>query len=712
MGDFDLRGLSRAESMHATAPLLSGGRPFTVEIERNGTRLEMTIAPATDPYWWSLPLPFVPLALVAIFLLLRAPHWHLARRFFAGSMAWCVFRVADLGLTNPAITWVWVVAGPLTQGLLLWNLFEWTEAARPLRTWQRFLPWVIALVAVASGTASMLLTLPMGLWPFRISMVNVICFFAAATVGLARAYRRSGALERRQLRWVLYGLSVAGLPLALLYVVVVLGIDTNWLLWDGVAGAFVVAIPLGMAVSVVGYRYLDIDRVIGATASYTILGIAIFGGVLVAVPSLASMVSGASGIDPETSRIALSLTFAAGLVLAHSTLRPWIDRRLLPQHDALARAFERLLAELSACRGVEELARRAGEGIDALLRPDSIATYARAGEAFMPLFVRGHAAPPAFEAKSALVNVLETRGTPIAARSKELGPFERAALEALGAEIVMPVRQREALVAFTCLATKRSGDIYTATDQALLAAVAGCCTEVLSRLDANAIAEEARGMQTALRRYVPGAVANQLLDGAALQPSEQEVTILFVDLRGYTRYAEDRHVADVFATLNEHTERVSTIVQHAGGTIVEFNGDGMMAVFGAPEALAEKERHAVEAARRIVDSMPMPLAVGVGIATGTAFVGSIRSSDRMIWTAVGSTTNLASRLQALTRDLAASVAIDEITRTRAGYVCADFVHHADIAIRGRTGRFEIFALPLRDGEHSIRPDNSAAHVED
>jgi adenylate cyclase len=103
----------------------------------------------------------------------------------------------------------------------------------------------------------------------------------------------------------------------------------------------------------------------------------------------------------------------------------------------------------------------------------------------------------------------------------------------------------------------------------------------------------------------------------------------------------------------------------------------------------------VEAVRRIVDSMPASLAVGVGVATGEAFVGSIRSTDRLIWSAVGSTTNLASRLQSLTRELGASIAIDETTRERAGYVCADFVRHESVTIRGRLGRFDVFALPLR-----------------
>jgi adenylate cyclase len=233
---------------------------------------------------------------------------------------------------------------------------------------------------------------------------------------------------------------------------------------------------------------------------------------------------------------------------------------------------------------------------------------------------------------------------------------------------------------------------------------------VIARLDADEVTRQAQAMQSALRRYVPSAVAERVLRGDALEPAEREVSVLFVDIRDYTRVTEGLGAADVFAKLNEHTERVSRIVQECGGTVVEFNGDGMMAVFGAPEALARKEQLAVEAARRIVDSMRERLTVGVGIATGEAFVGSIRSTDRLIWSAVGRTTNLASRLQSLTRELGASIALDETTRTRAGYVCADSVRHEGVAIRGRLGRFDVFGLPFRV-EQSPQGDGHPGGVE-
>lgn len=74
----------------------------------------------------------------------------------------------------------------------------------------------------------------------------------------------------------------------------------------------------------------------------------------------------------------------------------------------------------------------------------------------------------------------------------------------------------------------------------------------------------------------------------------------------------------------------------------------------------------------------------------------MRSADRLIWTALGNATNLASRLQTLSRDLGAAVVIDTATRRAARYVASDFVHHPAVSIHGRTDPEDLWALPLRD----------------
>jgi adenylate cyclase len=247
---------------------------------------------------------------------------------------------------------------------------------------------------------------------------------------------------------------------------------------------------------------------------------------------------------------------------------------------------------------------------------------------------------------------------------------------------------------------KRSWDIFTGSELALLTALGANLSSQLEHFDHREVLARTTGMQEALRRYVPGAVAKQLMQGGTLDAHERDVTVLFVDIRGYTAFSEARKAADIFSTINLYTEEVSRTVHENGGSVVEFNGDGMMAVFGAPDRLPAKERSAVLAARGIVEAVPRlwpageetQLDVGVGVASGAAFVGNISSVDRNIWSAIGNTTNLASRLQTLTKTLDCSIVVDDPTRRGAGEAAAEFEDLGLHVIRGRRREERLFGL--------------------
>ena len=85
--------------------------------------------------------------------------------------------------------------------------------------------------------------------------------------------------------------------------------------------------------------------------------------------------------------------------------------------------------------------------------------------------------------------------------------------------------------------------------------------------------------------------------------------------------------------------------------------------------------------------------VGIGIASGTAYIGNIRFSDRLLWTVLGNTTNLAARLQGLTRGLGAAMIIDLATWRGAGNAAEGFRLRADVPIRGRSQREDLHLLP-------------------
>ena len=145
-----------------------------------------------------------------------------------------------------------------------------------------------------------------------------------------------------------------------------------------------------------------------------------------------------------------------------------------------------------------------------------------------------------------LVHILGSRTAPLAASAKEIDPFDRAVLATLGAEVLIPIRRGDALGAFMCLGRKRSGDIYTPAELALVGAAASASSEVLKHLGDAEVLEQSRAMQASLRRYVPGAIAEQIESGRDLQAGEREVTVLFVELRSFASGAGKRPVEDVF----------------------------------------------------------------------------------------------------------------------------------------------------------------------
>jgi len=223
------------------------------------------------------------------------------------------------------------------------------------------------------------------------------------------------------------------------------------------------------------------------------------------------------------------------------------------------------------------------------------------------------------------------------------------------------------------------------------------------RSEASREAPDLAELLAALSAYVPASIVARLVHGLAVECGERELSVLFVDLSDYSAYAQRHRPEEIFSFLNRYTEGVSSVVRRHGGTIVEFGGDGMMALFGAPDELGGKERAAVLAALDFVPelepgiipsgSAPSPR-IRVGIATGSAFVGSLHCVDHLIWSAIGDTTNRASRLQALARELGASIVIDAATWAAAQPLAGAFQLHPRLSIRGLAGGFDVYAHPL------------------
>jgi class 3 adenylate cyclase/CHASE2 domain-containing sensor protein len=163
---------------------------------------------------------------------------------------------------------------------------------------------------------------------------------------------------------------------------------------------------------------------------------------------------------------------------------------------------------------------------------------------------------------------------------------------------------------------------------------------------------ERRKLEEIFGQYVDPNVMNELV---ALESAEQltvggerrELSVLFVDVRGFTTASEKMDAVEVVAALNEFTERCRAIVFEYGGTVDKYIGDCVMAFWNAPQKRPDHADRAVAAALRMLASQPAsgPLrAVGIGICTGEVVIGNVGGPTRKQYTAIGDVVNTASRL--------------------------------------------------------------------
>jgi class 3 adenylate cyclase len=169
-------------------------------------------------------------------------------------------------------------------------------------------------------------------------------------------------------------------------------------------------------------------------------------------------------------------------------------------------------------------------------------------------------------------------------------------------------------------------------------------------------------IRSAFGRYVSPEVAQQLLEspeGLRFGGEKRVVTVLMSDLRGYTRFAEQGDPARVMDVLNAYLARMTDIIVRHGGTINEFIGDAVFAVFGAPLAHPNHAERAAACAlgmQRAMAEMNRGHAVaglprfgmGIGVNTGEAVVGNIGSEQRAKYAVVGSAVNIAARVEGAT----------------------------------------------------------------
>lgn len=175
------------------------------------------------------------------------------------------------------------------------------------------------------------------------------------------------------------------------------------------------------------------------------------------------------------------------------------------------------------------------------------------------------------------------------------------------------------------------------------------------RTSANRLVRTARALAS-FNQYVPRSLARRLMrrPESAASAMERDVTIMFIDLEGFTVFAANRTAADVAAWLNGLFAKIGPIIEESGGVIDKYTGDGLMAFWGAPDPQADHRERAVKAARAIaheIDRSHDMFGDGkaprlrIGLHSGPAIVGNLGFEGRLNYTLIGNTVNMAERVE-------------------------------------------------------------------
>jgi adenylate cyclase len=224
----------------------------------------------------------------------------------------------------------------------------------------------------------------------------------------------------------------------------------------------------------------------------------------------------------------------------------------------------------------------------------------------------------------------------------------------------------------------------------------GALAASFNRMQAG-LAERQR-LQAAFGTYVDPALAARLLaQGDDVFTGERrQVTVMFVDIRDFTPFAEAHTAEDTVARLNALFEIVVPAVVDAGGHVNKFLGDGALAVFGAPNDLADHADAAVTAAvlihRLVAQRFGGELRIGIGINTGVVIAGTIGGGAHLEFSLIGDTTNVAARVEQLTKTTGDAILLTDQTVDALVSRPPGLVDRGAHAMKGKSAPAKVFGL--------------------
>jgi adenylate cyclase len=220
----------------------------------------------------------------------------------------------------------------------------------------------------------------------------------------------------------------------------------------------------------------------------------------------------------------------------------------------------------------------------------------------------------------------------------------------------------------------------------------------------NAMVEglrERERIRDAFGTYVDRDVADHILrEGTSLAGEEVEVTMMFLDVRDFTGFAERSSAREVVATLNRLFELIVPVIHEHGGHVDKFVGDGLLAVFGAPRRQDDHADQALAAAlaiaRAVREQGPDALEIGIGLNSGTVVAGNVGGAGRLEFSVIGDAVNVAARVESATRQTGDVVLLADNVKRLLTDAAIELEPRPDVPLKGK--REPVMLYAPADGE--------------
>ena len=214
--------------------------------------------------------------------------------------------------------------------------------------------------------------------------------------------------------------------------------------------------------------------------------------------------------------------------------------------------------------------------------------------------------------------------------------------------------------------------------------------------------QERQRLHEAFGAFVDPSVADRVLEeGPMLEGEDVEVTVLFLDIRAFTSYAERSSAREVVARLNEFFGEVVPVLARHGGHANKFVGDGLLGVFGAPDRLVDHADRAVAAALEIACLVRARfgdgLQIGIGINSGPVVAGTVGGGGHVEFTVIGDAVNTAARVEEVTRATGDEILITEATRCLLTEGSVEVDPRPTVELKGKTEEVRLWAVAIGSG---------------